>query len=321
MPLPIVDPTRVEYNFRATTCGCDACKRYCRHMPGFLVPADLVRLFGFLGLGASLEEFAEKYLLASPGATALTGGGIVKIPTLVPKRKEDGSCYFLTEGGQCGIHAVAPFGCRFFDDHMSQEEGDRRATEGLIDIMANKVIGGDYTRMWRHLHALGLDAPHAREGRAAMDKPILPFEPQLAYDLYQRFDAALEPIVTEATDVEGRLAYRPGEHRQHVFEFNDGTRLIVSHDKQDGCGDVLHFSASIHTETPLYRSTLAAIRRDPHAALHNALADFIMCFRRISGYSGPLPDPVMTPGKGVPHWFIPWEEFQANRTKEPPTNG
>lgn len=284
-------------------------------MPGFLVPSDLIRLYGLLGDGmfAHLREFAEKYLRASPGATALTADGVTQIPTLVPARKEDGSCIFLTETGGCGIHAVAPFGCRFFDDHMSQAEGDKRATAGLVDIMANRVVNGDYTKVWHHLHNLGLDAPPPVAGRKAMDNPILPFEPQLAYDMMQRFDLALDPVVTDAVDAEGRLAYRPGAHRKHVFEFNDGTRLIVSRDEHEQCGTMVHFSGSIHEDTPLYRATLAAIRKDPQVALKQALADFVMCFRKISDYSGPLDHPVMTPGKGVPHWFIPWEDFLKDR--------
>lgn len=316
---PTVDPSRQEYGFNATTCACEACNHFCTYLPGFLAVSDLQRLFGFLGLGASLEEFAEKYLNASPGAKALTAKGVTSIPTLVPARKEDGSCIFLTENKLCGIHAVAPYGCRFFDDHMPAEDGDKRATAALLDIMANVAVGGDYSRIWRHLNHCGLKAPSPDVLRKNA-KPTLAFEPEDSWDLTARFDAALEPVVEVPKNRNDGLSYRPGAHRQHVFDFRDGTRLIVSRDS-DGAREFVHFSGSLTKGTPLYEKTLEAVRLDPKKALQTALSDFVVCFLKISDYDGKPGKPEYVSDHGTPHWFIPWDTFRANRSKKEQPSG
>jgi len=57
----------------------------------------------------------------------------MRIGTIVTKKKADGSCVFLDEHDRCKIHPVAPFGCAYFDTHMSKAEGDERLKVALMD--------------------------------------------------------------------------------------------------------------------------------------------------------------------------------------------
>src|SRR5438067_916759 len=96
--LPLVDPARAEFGFCRTRCDCLECTRSCRHIPGYLIPADLERMDRFLAPDQDLVTWAKRHLLASPGALVMRGGRAFRIPTLVPARRPDGACLFLTEG-------------------------------------------------------------------------------------------------------------------------------------------------------------------------------------------------------------------------------
>jgi len=116
-----------------TECSCTDCQRPCQHMPGMCVPGDAERIMDFLGLPMTQ---APKWFNASPGAKVGTVDGRTwRIGTIVPAVKSDGSCvHFNQSTGKCQIHEVAPFGCRYFDWHMSKEEGDQRSCFGLAII-------------------------------------------------------------------------------------------------------------------------------------------------------------------------------------------
>jgi hypothetical protein len=92
---------RSDFGYVRTVCACAECVNNCRHIPGYLIPADVSRMARHLGF-AHLVEFAFRYLLASPGATVMRAGRVFHIPTLVPRRKEDGSCKL------CGIRKREP---------------------------------------------------------------------------------------------------------------------------------------------------------------------------------------------------------------------
>lgn len=90
-----------------------------------LGPGDAERIAEFLGVESNQ---VDHLLLASPGAKVFSAEkGVYRIGTIVPDRKPDGSCIFFGADERCEIHSVAPFGCAFFDDHMSQKKGDRRS--------------------------------------------------------------------------------------------------------------------------------------------------------------------------------------------------
>jgi hypothetical protein len=159
--LPVIDPERTEFGFSRSVCACDDCTAYCRHMPGYLIPADLERIHQHLSPAEDLGAWACRYLLASPGALVMRRGLLMRIPTLVPARRPGGACIFLTDAERCAIHVLAPFGCAFFDAHMPQAEADRRSMLGLQAVLEAWNAGDAYARLWVTLTDAGLvaDAP------------------------------------------------------------------------------------------------------------------------------------------------------------------
>jgi len=124
-----------------------------------LIPADLDRIRRQLAPGAGLLGWAHQHLLASPGALVEQGASAFRIPTLVPARRPEGGCLFLTTVDRCAIHASAPFGYAFFDDHMEAAEADRRSRLGLQAILEAWRSGSLYGQVWLVLQEAGLQAP------------------------------------------------------------------------------------------------------------------------------------------------------------------
>lgn len=88
---------RVEFGFERSECACRECTANCKFISGYLVPADIERISRALGY-TNIVTFALENLAASPGATVMSAEGrVFQIPTLVPRRKSDGSCKL------CGI--------------------------------------------------------------------------------------------------------------------------------------------------------------------------------------------------------------------------
>ena len=169
-PLPVIDPGRTEFGFPRSVCACPDCTASCRHLPGYLVPADLDRIRAHLAPDEDLLAWARRYLLASPGALVARGGKLFRIPTLVPARRPDGPCLFLTDAGSCAIHAVSPFGCAFFDAHLAVAEADTRSAAGLRAVLADRLADGPYADVRRDLAAAGLRAPPPEVGRALLQQ-------------------------------------------------------------------------------------------------------------------------------------------------------
>jgi hypothetical protein len=86
---------RNEFGVARIVCACRACVANCRFVPGALIPADLQRIAEYLD-EFDLTRFAFDNLLASPGAIIYTRSGLIRIRTLVPARRADGACKFLT---------------------------------------------------------------------------------------------------------------------------------------------------------------------------------------------------------------------------------
>jgi hypothetical protein len=156
--LPRIDHSRREFGFNRTACTCPDCTRYCRVMPGYLIPTDLDRIRHFLGTEAALMDWAAKALRASPGAIVMEHGRIQRIRTLVPARQLTGACVFLTAANRCAIHAVAPFGCAFFDAHMPGRDANWRSRHGLQAVVDAWRESGPYAKLWINLDRLGLRA-------------------------------------------------------------------------------------------------------------------------------------------------------------------
>lgn len=114
-------------------------------------------------------DWAKQNLLASPGALILRNGVQKRIPTLVPAvNRETGACKFFQDG-QCTIHAVAPFGCAFFD--CREDDADDLSLQGLYAIEADWEQNGLYAQIWRFLdlHNKRQKAPEVLRKRMAAE--------------------------------------------------------------------------------------------------------------------------------------------------------
>lgn len=105
-------------------------------------------------VGVDPFAWAEKNLLASPGALVMKNFQTFRIPTLVPATKADGSCKNLTPEGLCSIHENAPFGCAFFD--CGPERGPL-SSNGLMTVYQSFFLDADslYRTLWMHLAERG----------------------------------------------------------------------------------------------------------------------------------------------------------------------
>jgi hypothetical protein len=164
-PLPVLDPTRTEFGFERTRCACPECTRCCHHILGYLMPADLPRIAAFHRPGLDLFVWARLFLLASPGALVARKGVVYRIPTLVPARRPDGACIFLTEADSCSIHPAAPYGCAFFDAHMTAAQADHRSSQGLRAFAHAWQAGTPYGAIWQMLYQAGRIAPLPEQAR------------------------------------------------------------------------------------------------------------------------------------------------------------
>lgn len=148
------EPARERYGFRRTVCGCDFCRIPCRHIPGSLDVADLPRL---CPAGQDVFAWAEQHLRALTDKPC---------PTLVPARGPDGACHWLFNG-TCVVHDASPYGCAFFDTHMSDAESKRRADATMAARKQDAAENGLYYQVWKHLCAKGLTGRSGdREGLA-----------------------------------------------------------------------------------------------------------------------------------------------------------
>jgi hypothetical protein len=170
LSLPLLDPSRTELGFERTQCSCHAYTISCRHIPGYLLPSDLLRLSEVHQPKLDILTWASQYLLASPGAIVARKGHLLRIPTLVPARRDDGACIFLTTQNACAVHAVAPFGCAFFDAHMSGVQADHRSLAGLHTIARAWQANELYATLWWALYQAGHVAPAPEEARRRMQQ-------------------------------------------------------------------------------------------------------------------------------------------------------
>jgi Fe-S-cluster containining protein len=146
-----INPDVLERN----VCGCKVCQVHCAVMPSFLLPEDMIPYMiatGFLPEGEEVEvtieqvmPWARDNLLASDGTYVRVPDSdqVVKIPTLVPASRKNGSCvHFNQKSRLCGIHYSAPFGCRMFSCSM-----DEQLAKGLSSFAAARLAN-----MWDTLH-------------------------------------------------------------------------------------------------------------------------------------------------------------------------
>lgn len=122
----------------------------------------------------------------------------------------------------------------------------------------------------------------------------LPFEPQPQPALQERFPQALGRVFDFRAGVPDEL---PSKLRAHVFDFEDGVRMMVSRDMEEEGKVYLHVSASVEPGMLYWGLILSGaigksefLRRMEHR------------FAQLSGQSEKLEFCGFSPGKGVPHW-------------------
>lgn len=129
---------------RPADCSCADCVRCCHDQPGSLAPGDLERIAAHLGVPlrvAALKFWASKGSLLGNSQT----GETYRVGSITPRRVR-GRCVFLNAQDRCTIHHVAPFGCAYFDTHMSAAEGQPRAL-----YLARAMMAPEYQSLRRTL--------------------------------------------------------------------------------------------------------------------------------------------------------------------------
>ena len=149
-------PNREEFGFQRTTCSCRKCSLWCEFVPGALVPSDLDRL---IPSGQDPFRWAEQHLLASPGFQIRSPQFTFSIPSLVPRRQENGHCHWLLNG-RCEVHDDSPYGCAFHS--QCNQTAAQAAKVAEIRYAGLEARGkafeedGLYARIWHHLWGMGL---------------------------------------------------------------------------------------------------------------------------------------------------------------------
>lgn len=141
-----------------TTCACPECVACCKRQPGPLAPGDFERIAAALGED---REAAKLHFWASPGALVADSrtGRQFRIGTITP-RATGGRCVFLGPDDRCQVHAVAPFGCAFFDMHMPIQVAWPRAQW----LAQQQIADNDYQRLRTELVVAPSDVAESRNG-------------------------------------------------------------------------------------------------------------------------------------------------------------
>lgn len=125
---------------------------------------------------------------------------------------------------------------------------------------------------------------------------MVPFNPQPIEVLKARFPAAIAKSYS-VQHVSENPEDRPGSRPEHVFDFEDGVRLIVSRDFHNG-REVIHFSGSLMQGAGFYlRGKL-----DKGSTLGLMRAHFF----HISGIETERHHFICFSDGGVPHWCVPF---------------
>lgn len=110
----------------------------------------------------------------------------------------------------------------------------------------------------------------------------IPFEPEELLKLQARFPRALEKI----WQITFPMIDRPGLHREHVFDFKHGLRLLISRDNLHGVK--IHVSASWE--------------RDEPKSLRDAHSQVDLHYKLLGG-TGHLSYVGMS-DNAIPHWVV-----------------
>ena len=149
-----------------TECACRKCTLPCLHMPGALIPEDLMPMMEACLPGrdawrvnndwTAMECWAATYLQASEGGKVLVRGNIIKIPTIVPRAGLAG-CMFLDLDNRCSLHEVSPFGCSHFSVCTDSPTWQRRSMAYQQRVLWEWENNPDglYVQLWLFLEEIG----------------------------------------------------------------------------------------------------------------------------------------------------------------------
>jgi hypothetical protein len=65
-------------------------------------------------------------------------------------------CHWLLPDGHCEVHADAPFGCAFVDQHMKDGEALKRNEAARLARLEDFANNGPYSQVWHMLMQEGL---------------------------------------------------------------------------------------------------------------------------------------------------------------------
>ena len=113
------------------------------------------------------------------------------------------------------------------------------------------------------------------------------FKAEKVEEMRARYSKALEKlwIPTE------HMKDRPGLHRENVFDFEDGLRLLISRDLFPLIGERIHVSASWESNAPDLKY------------IEYATEIIGKAYHTIGG-KGSLTWMGQSPGKRIPHWIV-----------------
>ena len=147
----------------------------------------------------------------------------------------------------------------------------------------------------------------------------LPFCPQTPEELASRFDRALDQVYTLDEVQPGVCA--PGMNRDHVFDYPDGMRVIVSLDRDPWFAPAfLHVSLGAIENSRTARALCEAGIHSPVSVTVDAwLASFNERIRLLTGCKVPIPWQHRQMTERCIHHFGPsFDEFQRMRGREVP---
>lgn len=175
-PQPNNDPVQQLDIIERTYCSCNKCQLACQTMPGSLAPGDASKIARYLNREPD-DTFMEANFEASDGTRILTREGMMMIPTIVPQQRDDGSCVFLGESGNCMIHPVAPYGCRNFNvcgKGQTRMDEDHRSSVQIHAIVMEE--GHEYVKQWAKLKQAGCEARPKEERRFELERKLAEIE-------------------------------------------------------------------------------------------------------------------------------------------------
>ena len=129
----------------------------------------------------------------------------------------------------------------------------------------------------------------------------LPIQPESIEQLQSRYRRAVDEVI-KTVDVMQGSRERPAADRRHVFDCEDGMRLIVSREQMPDGAVGVHMSASVSSNGALY-DRLAAVKANDGDALAAFLEMAVARWETLSRRCCAGAEFLGLSAGLVPHWF------------------